>query len=516
MTRFKKALLLLDKHPRSCLAVILSVFSVVVLGNVTRWSIWFDEAFSAYIIRFNFIEIVQYTAADVHPPLYYWLLKVWTSMVGVSELGVRSLSLVFAIVGIIGVYVLVRRLFHSSRWALAASAATAFSPMLVRFSDEARMYTLVFALVVWATYALIRAIDAPNKRWWVVYGALIAAGMYTHYFAALAWLAHWIWRWYEVRKKRQERFWTRGWMWAHALAIGLFAAWIPTAVWQLTNVQTNGFWIPPLSAYTPVDYLSNALLYREYGAVTGWWATIFYIGASAVVYLAWIVARRTPARYRAAKSLLLTMAIIPPALLVVASVPPLASTFIDRYVMFSQIILAVIAALGLALLYKTRARLAGWLAILLVITASLGIYNVYYYGNYNKNSSTSIRVAEVIEAISTDGEIGQPIIAATPWIYYEAAFYDNREHHVYFIDADTEYTYGSLEMLKNSDAGKITDLTAFSERHRYIWYLGDNAEGDIEPPISTWRSIQSVSAFDSINNVTRYRATLFDAQPNGT
>lgn len=516
MTRPKKILKTLENHPRVTLATISVIFAALVLGNMTRWSIWFDEAFSAYLIRFNFVEIVQYTAADVHPPLYYWLLKIWTIVFGASEIGVRSISLVFAVVGIVGVYYLIRRLFTSEKWALIAAAAAAFSPMLVRYSHEARMYTLIFAVVVWATYLLVMMLERSGKnKYWVSYGVLLAIGMYTHYFVALAWLAHWVWRWYEVRKKRIARFWDRDWIRAHLLAIGLFAAWLPTAVHQFAVVQT-GFWIPPLSAYTPIDYLSNTLLYREYGEVIGWWAIAFYAAAAVTIYLAWYTSRRVAKKHARSFALLASLAYVPPLLLMILSIPPLSSAFMDRYVLYSQVTFAIIVVIGLALLYGKRARLAGWLTALLVLISGLGIYNVYYYGNYNKNSGTSVRVGDVVRRIEAEGEFGQPIVAASPWIYYEAAFYDSRDHRVYYIDADVDYIYGSLDMLKLSDMGKIKDLDEFSQRHRYVWYLGSSSEGDIEPPKSDWKRIKSVEGYDYIDDGVKYRASLFDTQPDAT
>ena len=38
-------------------------------------SIWYDESYSAYLTHFDFAGIWKYTAADVHPPLYYSCLK---------------------------------------------------------------------------------------------------------------------------------------------------------------------------------------------------------------------------------------------------------------------------------------------------------------------------------------------------------------------------------------------------------------------------------------------------------
>lgn len=495
------------------LAAILLVFSALVLGNMTRWSIWFDESFSAYLMRFNLAEITYFTAVDVHPPLYYWLLKAWTSVFGMSELAVRSMSLVFAVVGLVGVFVLIRRLFASTNWALIATAAAAFSPMLVRFSHEARMYTLVFAIVVWATYVLVRAMASGTKKWWIGYGVLIALGMLTHYFAALAWLAHWVWRAIEARSGRLKSFWTKQWFWAHALALGIFLPWLPIMVSQFKSVQA-GFWIPPLSAYTPVDYLSNMLLYRQYGAVKGWWAVGCWIGSLALLYGAWWFVAKSKRSAQPHVNLLASLAIAPPILLAVVSVPPLSSTFIDRYVMYAQIMLAVIAVLGIAMIAKKRQRIAGVLAAILILSAGAGIANVYYYGNYNKNSSTSVRTRDVLEQIEQQGEFGQPVITSSPWIYYEAAFYDSREHRVYYLERTLTEPWGSLAMLRENDIGKIKDIDEFTSLYRYVWYLGSSSEGDLNPPVDGWQPVKSVEGYDYIDDKVLYRATLFDTQPS--
>ena len=59
----------------SIVGFILAAFTGITFATIGRSSIWFDEAFGAYLIRFNFAEIFHYTSLDVHPPFYYWLLK---------------------------------------------------------------------------------------------------------------------------------------------------------------------------------------------------------------------------------------------------------------------------------------------------------------------------------------------------------------------------------------------------------------------------------------------------------
>lgn len=509
----EKFIKLTTKHYRWTLTLIIVLFSSLVVGNMTRWSIWFDEAFSAYLMRFDLVEITRFTAVDVHPPLYYWLLKVWTTMTGMSEFGVRSMSLVFAIVAIIGVFVLVRRLFNSTSVALLSSFAIAISPMIVRFAHEARMYTVVLATVVWASYVLVRAVESNQKRWWLLYSVLLAAGMLTHYFATFAWLAHWAWRWHEKRAGRLKKFWTKQWLWTHGLAAALFAPWLYTAIKQFVTVQ-QGFWIPPVSAYTPIDYLTNTLLYRQYGAVIGWWAVAFVVCSVAAIWLFVRMSEKVATGNRRGVALLVSMAIVPPILLVIMSMPPLKSSFIDRYVMYAQASTLVLMAVAIAWAYRRKVRGTLLASSIIGLTLIAGIGNVYYYGNYNKNSNTSIRVKETVREIHQSGEAGQPIIAASPWIYYEAAFYDSADHRVRFLDSSTKYQWGSLAMLKDSQMGKINHLDEFIKVYRYVWYLDTNSQDEVSPPDESWKRIKSVGAYDPINDSTVYRASLFDTRPN--
>jgi uncharacterized membrane protein len=136
MKRFYHSLVSYRHGEAILLSGISLIYAALTLGNITRWSIWFDEAFGAYLTRFNFIEIAQLTAQDVHPPFYYWVLKVWSSLFGATDLGFRSLSLVMGMVAIVIVFVLIKRLFTSKTWALVGAFLMAISPLMVRLGDE--------------------------------------------------------------------------------------------------------------------------------------------------------------------------------------------------------------------------------------------------------------------------------------------------------------------------------------------------------------------------------------------
>ena len=169
-------------HPKIDLIILgfgLAIFIAITLANVSRASIWFDEAFSAYIVQFSFWDIARYTATDVHPPFYYWLLKIWSSMFGTTELAYRSLSILFGAGAISSAFFLTRKLF-GRKTAWVSLLFLAISPMLIRYSDEARMYTLASLIVLSATYVLLRAKETQKKSTWIWYGVLVSLGMWTH------------------------------------------------------------------------------------------------------------------------------------------------------------------------------------------------------------------------------------------------------------------------------------------------------------------------------------------------
>lgn len=507
----------LDGTDYGILALGMAVFAGLSLATITKFSVWFDEAFGAYLIRFDFWHIATYTAADVHPPFYYWLLKLWSFVFGTSELGLRSMSVFFGIVAILFGYVLVKRLF-GRRAAVFGLLFMVLSPMFIRYGQEMRMYTLVTAIVMAATYVLTLAMETGKRKLWVIYGVLIALGMWTHYFAALAWLAHWVWRAFVVaregkRKDFVRKFFTKEWLVAHGIAIALFAPWVPALLFQTLNVQINGFWIPPVTPATLPNFFTNVLYYQDQQTVNPWMTLLFIVIVGAVVAWAVWLYRRLDKEERNAFLLVGLLAFVPIALLFVASMPPLRSSFVERYLIPST--LAVALFVGLVLAYATKVRekvLPVGLTVLVALAMLFGVYNVYHLGNYNKNQHTSNNTRQAIETLTARASDGEPIIAATPWIYYEAAFYSTKKHPVYFLNETTDYRYGSLNMLKDNDHGKIKSMKEFAEQHKKVWYIDRPGSSLVAPPDSSWRQLQQIVINDSVSGQPLYKVTEYQTR----
>ena len=514
---FKKRqrVLPLDRSDWFVLVTGLAVFAAISLATIAKSSIWFDEAFGAYLVRFDFWHIAVYTASDVHPPLYYWLLKLWSMLFGTSELALRSMSVLFAGIAIVFGFLLAKRLFgRKAAW--LGLVFMILAPMLVRYGQEMRMYTLVTAIAFAATYVLVIATESKRRLPWVVYGVLVGLGMWTHYFIALVWLAHWAWRgWmtWEKNKTKQrfvEAFFTRRWILAHIVAVGIFLPWLPALLRQILDVQINGFWIPPVVAATLPNFLTNVLYYQDQETVNPW-ATLLLMGIIiTILTLAIRLLRSLDERKRKAYALILTLAFVPVALLFLASMPPLRSSFVDRYLIPSTLAIPLFIAVTLALSNKwLKPAWQKVLGGLIVLALLFGIYNVYQLGNYNKTLHTTNNTRQTIEALAAKASDGQPVIADSPWLFYEAVFYSTDKHPVYFIDANTEYKFGSLNMLRDNDQHKIKDLAAFTREHSVVWYLGRPGENNLTPPKDSWIPLNQVEVNDSMSGRPSYKAVQY-------
>ena len=89
------------------MAVILLVGVFIRCYELSARSLWFDEAFTWRLTTFSWREMIEREARDNSPPLYFVFLKAWASVFGNSPAALRSLSVVFGAVTIVGMYLFI-------------------------------------------------------------------------------------------------------------------------------------------------------------------------------------------------------------------------------------------------------------------------------------------------------------------------------------------------------------------------------------------------------------------------
>src|SRR5437764_15282815 len=74
------------------LALVTLAFGLRLSGLGWR-SLWFDEGYSAWLVRADLPLLLAAMAEDVHPPLYYLVMRLWLAIAGRGdEFTLRFLS----------------------------------------------------------------------------------------------------------------------------------------------------------------------------------------------------------------------------------------------------------------------------------------------------------------------------------------------------------------------------------------------------------------------------------------
>jgi uncharacterized membrane protein len=147
--------------------------------------IWLDEAISvhqAHLSIHDLFENLQY--GDRHPPLHHLVLWLTVKAFGDGEMAVRIPSIVAGTLAIPALYLLGRELYDR-RTGLVAAAFGAASPLLIWYSQEARMYAFVELFGLLALWTQLRAIRNPSMGNWAAYILATAALLWSHYFGLL-------------------------------------------------------------------------------------------------------------------------------------------------------------------------------------------------------------------------------------------------------------------------------------------------------------------------------------------
>ncbi len=213
-------------------------------------SFWNDEGNSARLSERSLSLIIEGTASDIHPPLYYLILRGWRELVGDTEFGLRSFS-AFVGVGLVAVTIaLGRAMWGRKAWGVwLAGLFVALNPALIYYSQETRMYALLAFLAMLSTLILWRWVRVSSVEFRVssfaFYALTITAGLYTHYFFPTIILVHGVVMVVVVGRdffNRQSKIVNRQllyWLLA-LLAAGLFyLPWLPVFLRQARGRDTT-------------------------------------------------------------------------------------------------------------------------------------------------------------------------------------------------------------------------------------------------------------------------------------
>ncbi len=217
------------------------IWLIVIFGAVLRLininqSLWLDEATSVLVARgFSFSEIItRFSPGDFHPPLYYFLLKIWIGIFGATEIGARSFSVVLGSLTVFVVYLIGKKL-KGEKAGLLTGFLLATAPLHIYYSQEARMYAFSAFLSSVVVLFLLLVLKKSEFKNWVGFTVSAILLLYTHYVAILLLVAIFIYLSVWERKFFKKEF--GKWVTSGFIIIASFALWFPILSQQFQAAQ---------------------------------------------------------------------------------------------------------------------------------------------------------------------------------------------------------------------------------------------------------------------------------------
>jgi len=163
------------------------LFALLTL-TLDAQSLWWDEGISLHLAAVSWPEVVADRAANIHPPLYFFALKLWTAAAGRTPFAARYFSALALTLLPAAAYTFVRRRVDA-RTGRAAALLLALCPPLFIYGQEVRAYAflplaaLALLAQVWPPEGR-RAFPAQGRIWPVALAQ--AAFALTHYAGIIA------------------------------------------------------------------------------------------------------------------------------------------------------------------------------------------------------------------------------------------------------------------------------------------------------------------------------------------
>lgn len=184
---FSKIKLFFAKIDRYYIFLILTLGALLRFRNILNRDFWYDEAFTGVTVKADFWEMIRITINDVHPPLYYILLKIFSAPFDYSVLSIRTFSVILGVLGIWAVYLFTKELFDRKA-AFFSGLIVAFSPFAIQYSQEGRMYALLSFFTLMGAYFFLKALKTDSYKYYAVWGIFLGLSALTHYMGVIYFL----------------------------------------------------------------------------------------------------------------------------------------------------------------------------------------------------------------------------------------------------------------------------------------------------------------------------------------
>lgn len=252
------------------LIILMLLYAASYISLLFNQNVWTDEAFTIQLVRENtWSQIWQATAVDVHPPLYYYIVKLFVSVFGDSFFVYKFVSVVPMLLLSLLAYTKVRKIAGEDTAILFVIFVNAI-PCVLEYVVQIRMYSWALAFVTWAG---ISAYEFCVKQKWSSLVALTLASIcacYTHNYAMLACVyiyvlvgAFMIREWFRKKDKKG----CMKWLLSGVIVAVCYLPWL-LVLYRQTTDRIGNYWIEEVSYKSILKYIE--FLFGSYVPYSEW------------------------------------------------------------------------------------------------------------------------------------------------------------------------------------------------------------------------------------------------------
>ncbi|MDC7278868.1 glycosyltransferase family 39 protein [Butyrivibrio fibrisolvens] len=370
-------------------------------------NLWGDEAYTAWIIKYPVNQLIDYTAADVHPPLYYIGLKAFCGILGQRATVFHFFSVLALACMLIFALTVIWKEFGPAA-SLIVITFTSISDAALRFNVEIRMYSWAAVFVFLTYYFTYCLIKRPAIKYYVGFSIASLAAAYTHYYALVAvafFYAYLLIR--AIVYKRTELIKT---LIVSGIAIAVYLPWL-TKLISCFTARIDNYWIAEYSSFSECF----SYLFSDHFTFGMWFVIILMLVLTVLYETGFATVEKSEAREYKVKygnkiHYSETVEVIIAGLLSIAGtmatgiwISALVSPFfVTRYIY----VVAPVAWLILGILFSKMKMRILWTPVFLAFTLSMLIpaYKEIYYGDVDIMNRTQF-VLDVLAYVDGDDMI---------------------------------------------------------------------------------------------------------------
>ncbi len=433
--------------------------------------VWFDEGYSLIIAKQSTAEMIRLTSVDVHPPLYYLLLQGWANLFNDWGVVLRLLSAILLGCAVFVSGLLSRKLFNA-RTAIITLPFIAFCPLLLRYGFELRMYSLAALIGVAATYVLVCAVGAKSKKkqyiLYLAYALLVAAGMYTHYYMALLWVAHFTWLIWQAKLSKKPII-KSPWFLAFILSIVLYIPWMPSLFHQIAGGVLASV-VQPMTIQNLIGAISFVFVYKPVWQLDAIYSLIILFVLIVIGTFIYKTYKQLDKKSKVGFSLIAMYMAVP--ILILTIVGLVRPMYLERYLV--PFIIGGLMVIGVSVAKMTEHKHAKnvILSVGIFIIMIIGVVNLAQIGNFSFQRLENVRTQQAALAVDKkDCAIeGTAIIAADPYTYVQFDNFFDRLGCQYFFYSEESKLGGGYAILSDSIL-RVYDPAVQLDSYQTIYYI---------------------------------------------